>query len=263
MKQALSINAVIVSVLIPLLLPLSLSGCATIYNPATERKEFILINTQSEVAIGESAVTQIGNKYRLSDNQQDLRRISRIGQRVAQVSDRQDLDYKFYLIEDEALNAFAIPGGHIYIFRGLYEFLDDNELACVLAHEVGHAAARHIVKRLQSSLGYQIISSIALAVYVKGKEERKKQAAYTAYAASTAFNLVQLGYSRKDELQADELAVKYADKAGFNPRGMISALKKLEARQEKGFAVPYIFRSHPYINERIEWIEQKIIERTG
>lgn len=250
----------LISIFIIFILSVSLSGCATVYNPVTGKEEVIFINTQSEIAIGKSAVSQIGKKYKLSDNEEDLERLNRIGQRVALASDRQDLEYNFYLIEDKTLNALAIPGGHVYIFRGLYELLDDDELACVLAHEIGHVAARHPVKKLQATLGYQILSTIALVTFQKGREKKKKQAAYIAYAASTAFNLVMLGYSRKDEFQADELGVKYAYKAGFEPRGMIGAFRKLKAKQKKGFPVPYILRSHPYIDERIKRIESKIAE---
>lgn len=249
----------LINTLIIFILSIPLAGCATVYNPATGREEIILIDTRFEIAIGASSVTQLGDKYKLSESKQDLERLNRIGQKIALASDRQDLKYSFYLIEDKSLNAFTIPGGHVYIFRGLYELLDDDELACVLAHEIGHASARHPAKRLEAALGYQILSTIALAAYQKGKRQ-KKQTAYIAYAASTAFNLAILGYSREDEFQADELAVKYSHKAGFNPRGMIGVFKKLEEKQEKGFPVPYILRSHPYLKERAVRTKEKIAE---
>lgn len=250
----------LINTLIIFILSISLAGCATVYNPATGREEIILIDTRSEIAIGASSVTQLGNKYKLSESKQDLERLNRIGQKIALASDRQDLKYSFYLIEDKSLNAFTVPGGHVYIFRGLYELLDDDELACVLAHEIGHASARHPAKRLEAALGYQILSTIALAACQKKGEGQKKQTAYIAYAASTAFNLAMLGYSREDEFQADELAVKYSHKAGFNPRGMIGVFKKLGEKQEKGFPVPYILRSHPYLKERAVRTEEKIAE---
>lgn len=234
-----------------------LSGCATVYNPATGRNEVILINTASELAIGESAASQIAQKYKLSSDKQAVERFEKIGESVAAVSDRQDLDYKFYIIDDDTLNAFTIPGGYVYIYKGLYDTLDDNELAAVTAHEIGHVAARHIVKKMQAAMGYQVLSTIALAAYAKNADDKdKKKAAYIAYAGATAFNLVQLGYSRQDEFQADELSVKYAHKAGYDPKGMVRALKKLKDQDKKGISVPYILRSHPYIDERIERLEE-------
>jgi len=162
----------------------------------------------------------------------------------------------------DEVHAFTIPGGHVYIFKGLYDILDDDELACVMAHEIGHVAARHIVKKMQASLGYQLLSTIALATYVSTNEDRKKKAGYAAYAGATAFNLVSLGYSRKDEFEADALAVKYARLANIDPYGMARALEKLGARQKKGLPVPYMLRSHPHTQERVEKVIKLIEEES-
>jgi beta-barrel assembly-enhancing protease len=238
------------------LLIISCSACATTYNPATGRNEAIFINTSSEIAIGDSAASQIAQKYKISDDKKSIERLEAIGKKVASASDRRDLEYKFYLIEDKTLNAFTIPGGHIYIFRGLYDKLDDDELAAVMAHEIGHVAARHIVKKMQASMGYQLLSTIALVAYTSGQDDKKKrQAGYVAYAGATAFNLVQLGYSRQDEYEADELAVKYTTAAGYDSDSMRRALEVLKSEEKKGIPVPYILRSHPYIDQRIERLE--------
>ncbi|MFH1645867.1 MAG: M48 family metalloprotease [Candidatus Omnitrophota bacterium] len=240
--------------LIALIVVVFFAGCATVYNPATGKKEAIFIGTDSENAIGNQTAAIIKSKYKFSVGKESIKHLSDIGARVASVSDRQDLEYEFYLIDDEDLNAFAIPGGRIYMFRGLYELLDDDEIACVLAHEVGHVAARHVVKKLQTSLSYQILSTIALSLYARGREDSAKYAGYIAYAASTSFNIVMSGYSREDEYQADFLAVKYSKLAGYDPEGMVGSLRKLDENKKKGIAVPYILRSHPYISERIERI---------
>ena len=236
-----------------------LSGCATIYNPATGRKEVIFINSASEAIIGKNTASQISEKYKLIDSGKEIDRLNEIGNRVAVVSDRQDIEYKFYIIDDKKLNAFTIPGGHVYIFKGLYDKLDDDELASVVAHEIGHVAARHVVKKMEANLGYQVLSTIALITYAKNADDdKKKLAGYVAYAGATAFNLVLLGYSRKDEFQADELSVKYASSAGFDPHGMMKALEKLKDQDKKGIPVPYILRSHPYIDQRVTRLEELI-----
>ncbi len=240
-------------------LVIALSGCATTYNPATGRNEVIFINSASETVIGKNAAAQIAEKYKIIESGKDLDRLNGIGNRIAAVSDRDDIEYKFYIIDDKELNAFTIPGGYVYIYRGLYDKLDDDELAAVIAHEIGHVAARHIVKKMQANLGYQVLSTIALIAYTKNADDdKKKRAGYAAYAGATAFNLVALGYSRKDEFQADELSIKYTTKAGFDPHGMIKALKKLDEQAKKGVPTPYILRSHPYIDQRISHIEELI-----
>ena len=233
-----------------------LSGCATTYNPATGRNEAIFISTPSEVSIGNGAAAQIAKQYTLSTNISDIQRLEKIGFKIANVSDRKDLEYKFYLVDDDKVNAFTIPGGHVYVFRGLYDLLTEDELAGVLAHEIGHVAARHIVKKLQASMGYQILSTIAVLAYSSDKESRQKKAAYAGYAGATAFNLVMLGYSREDEYEADMLTVKYTTLAGYPKKSMIDALLKLKAQEKKGTPVPYIFRSHPYMDQRIIRLEE-------
>ena len=245
-----------------LILAIILSGCATTYNAATGRNEIIFINSASEAVIGESAAAQITEKYKLIESGKDIDRLNMIGSRIAAVSDRQDLEYKFYIIDDKELNAFTIPGGHVYIFKGLYDELDDDELSAVMAHEIGHVAARHIVKKMQVTLGYQVLSTVALIAYTSNADDdKKKQAGYAAYAGVMAFNLVALGYSRKDEFEADELSIKYTSNAGFDPQGMIGALEKLNNQANKGLPVPYILRSHPYIDQRITHLEELIETR--
>lgn len=232
-----------------------LSGCVTIYNPATQRRETLLINTQNEVALGRDMDKQVKKKYKILLDTQKRSRLYEIGLKVAAVSDRQDLLYYFRIINDKDFNAFALPGGYIYVNSGLMDAATDDELACVLAHEIGHVAARHSVKHLQANLGYQLIMSIALGI-------SKQQA--IGDAMDIVYNLASQGYSRKDETFADKLAVKYAKKAGFNPYAMITFFKKLQKEAEKkgGTLRIEIFSSHPNINERIKNAEKEIAALT-
>lgn len=228
-----------------------LTGCVTIYNPATQRKETLLIDTKSEVALGRDMDRQIQKKLKILNDPQMQYRLENIGNKVANFSDRRDLTYYFRIVKDKELNAFAIPGGFIYVNSGLMDIAIDEELACVLAHEIGHIAARHSVKKLQASLGYQIIMSIALGI---------SQNQTMGRAMDIVFNLVNLGYSRKDELLADRLAVKYAKKAGYNPSAMITFFEKLRQEEKKrgpNFNLVFL-SSHPPIKERIKNIENEI-----
>lgn len=228
-----------------------LGGCATVYNPATQRNEIILINTEEEVALGRDLDRQIRKKFKVLQDLKRQGRLEEIGFRVANLSDRQDLRYSFNVIEDKDFNAFAIPGGYVYINSGLMDAANDNELACVLAHEIGHVAARHSVKKLQAAMGYQLLVGIALGI--SGQQA-------IGQATGIIFNLISLGYSRQDELLADKLAVKYAKKSGFDPFGMVTFFRKLQKEAEgKGGSLQIeLFSSHPDLEERIKNVEKEI-----
>jgi predicted Zn-dependent protease len=228
-----------------------LDGCVTIYNPATERRETLFFDTQSEVALGVDIDKQIQKKLKILHDPQLQQRLDSIGIKVATYSDRQDLSYHFRIVNDKELNAFAIPGGFVYVNSGLITAANDAELAGVLAHEIGHIAARHSVKKLQAAMGYQIITNIVLG--------RSGQAA-TEQALDIVFNLVNLGYSRQDEFLADKLAVRYTRRANFSPLGIITFFAKLKAEAEKkGTGIRLVFlSSHPPIEKRIARVENEI-----
>lgn len=218
------------------------------YNPATERNEFILINTESEVALGKDLDKQIKVDFTLLKDKGMQQRLDAIGKRVAAASDRQDLNYKFNIIKAADFNAFAVPGGFIYVNSGLIDAATDDELAAVLAHEVGHIAARHSVKRLQANMGYQLLANIALG-------GNAPQA--LAQAIGITYNVVALGFSRQDEFLADKLAVKYSRAAGYNPYGMVTFFRKLENNKKPGVELVFL-SSHPPVKNRIERVEKEI-----
>lgn len=235
--------------IIPLIVvSLSISGCATMYNPATEKKELIFITTPMEVALGQNTAMQAARQYSFIKDPKQLNKVTEIGEKLAKVSDRTDLKYHFALVEDNEINAFTMPGGYIYVNSGLLEMSTDDELACVIGHEIGHVAARHIAKKLQTQIGYDILMNIAL----KNASVKQMQ-----QAIGITFNLVELGYSREDELLSDRLGVKYAYKAGYDPYAMISFLKKLKEK-DKAEIGPVFLRSHPYASQRIQMMEKEI-----
>lgn len=227
---------------------LIISGCATIYNPATEKKELIFITTPMEVALGKNTAMQVARQYAFIKDPKQVNKVTEIGEKLAKVSDRTDLKYHFAVVQDKEINAFTMPGGYIYINSGLLDMTNEDELACVIGHEIGHVAARHITKKLQAQLGYDILMNIAL----QNTSVRQMQ-----QAIDVTFNLVELGYSREDELLADRLGAKYAYKAGYNPRAMITFLKKLNEK-DKGDMGPVFLRSHPYTSQRIQMMEKEI-----
>ncbi|MCX7927974.1 MAG: M48 family metallopeptidase [Candidatus Omnitrophica bacterium] len=221
------------------------------YNPATQQREMLLIDTEQEVKLGQNMDSQLHQKMKFVTEHYQVQRLQQIGQRIAQVSDRQDLTYQFAIVDDKTLNAFAIPGGYVYIHKGLMDAANDDELAAVIAHEIGHIAARHSVKQIQAVLGYQLVLSIVTG-------GRTNSSALND-ALSVVFELVNLGYSRKDEFLADKLAVRYTRRAGYSPLGIITLFQKLESEKKKSPNLNLVFlSSHPPITERIARVEEQM-----
>ncbi|MBF0121911.1 MAG: M48 family metalloprotease [Candidatus Omnitrophica bacterium] len=230
-----------------------LSGCATI-NPATGKQEFLILTTPAEVMLGQEVNASLQGSEKFSKNKADLRRLSRIGQKVVQVSDRQDYQYQFYLIDKDEMNAFTVPGGHVYFYTGLLRALhSDDEVAAVLAHEIGHCAAHHVAKKFQMSLGYNIIGSM-----VFGSIQNELAVRIAKLGADTLMNIGMSAYSREDEYQADRLGVKYMYLAGFDPNGMITTFEVL-GKASKGDDNDWmLLRSHPRLSDRIEAVKKEI-----
>jgi predicted Zn-dependent protease len=206
-------------------LALSLTGCVT--NPATGKTELRLISSDEEVQMGRSIDSEVRKQYQVVAGGAAADRVQRIGARIAAVSDRRDFPYHFALLQSDEVNAFAAPGGYVYVTGGLESMAEsDAELAAVMAHEVGHVAAGHSVQQLQTALGFQIFSDLLLG---------DKGGAAARAAADIAFsNVIMTGFSRSDEFEADEIGVKYAASAGYDPYGMASFFEKLEQRERAG-----------------------------
>ena len=237
------------------LLSILLAGCVTTeYNVGTHTQDTFFYSSESETAMGRNIHRTILKEFTLSDNPYDLQRLDNIAKKIAAVVDRKELGYNFYIIEKDdkgkqEVNAFSLPGGYVYIFKELFDMLNDDELAFVLAHEVGHIVSRHHIKRLQAAMGYNLVLIASAAAPSE-----------PGFTDGVAFALVQLlvAYSREDELNADELAAKYCQAAGFNPSAGISLLEKLYAEGKKKIEPLSYFRTHPYHASRIRHIKETL-----
>ena len=228
-----------------------LSGCATIYNPATGRQEVQFITTQQEVSVGSDIAEQVEKKFGVLNDPAQQGRLNFIGQRLALVSDRRDLEYYFKIVNEKSFNAFTLPGGFIYVHKGLLDKMgSDSELASVLAHEIGHVAARHPAKALEMNLGYDILSSIIF---------HDEKYANLQKAVDMSLYFIRNGYGRQDELLADRLGVRYMKRAGYRPEVYLDVLKKLEELEAgNGSAMHVLFSDHPAVAERVEAIKEEI-----
>lgn len=221
------------------------------YNLATGKEELILISSQQEINMGQSLSKQVEKKFKLDENYADQEKVDLIGQKLVEVCDRKDIIFQFRVLDDENKNAFALPGGYVYIFKGLLEKLDnDDEIAAALAHEMGHICAKHSVKRLQSSFGYAALKFLM----IRGAEN-----SYSRYKANEAINQLMLAYSREDEFEADRLSVKYLKKAGYKAEAATAVLDKLIKWQMTGPIEPKrYYHTHPYLGARRAAVAKEI-----
>ncbi len=175
-------------------------------------------------------------------------RVHRILERLTAVQERRDLVYHVEILNKDDVNAFTLPGGYIYVFKGLLDFVEsDDELAYVIAHEIGHNTAKHPVKKLQGALGSQFLLLASLGA----------NSARFSRGLELALVSIFTEYSQEDEFLADSLGVKYAEEAGFNPRASIEFLERLEDyfKKKPPSQISY-FRTHPYIPQRIANIKK-------
>jgi len=231
-----------------------LSGCATEYNLATRKQETFYYSTDKEIALGQSIARQVDKEYKMADDPLLQKRVEDIGKKIVNVCDRKEIDYEFKVLDDDEVNAVSLPGGYIYVNRGLMERVDnDDQLAGVLAHEVAHIVARHSIKKLQALNSYSIIRLLtAVAVPDSGQ---------VGNAADIAFTELLMGYSRDDELLADQLSARYARLAGYDPHGMIKFLEKLQdINRRRPLQPKSYFKTHPYVPDRIRVVKQEIGE---
>lgn len=230
-----------------------LCGCSTEYNIATGKEESYYYSTDKEEQMGASIAKQVTEQYKLTDDPLVQRRVQDIGRKIAAVCDRKDIEYHFQVIEDDEVNAVSLPGGYVYVNRGLIDKVaNDDELAGVLAHEVGHIVARHSIKKLQGMQLYSVLRILVAQAPNSGE---------VGNAADAAFTELMLGYSREDELLADQLGARYLKRAGYNPRAMITFLNKLrEINRRKPARAMNYFKTHPYVPDRIREVKQELGE---
>jgi predicted Zn-dependent protease len=228
---------------------LLLLSCAT--TGPGGKKSLILISTSEEVSIGKSVADDVESQNKVTDDSVLANYIYRMGQNLAKVSDRTDIEYHFKVLESPEINAFACPGGFIYIYTGLLKTMDNEaQLSGVLAHEIGHVVARHSVKRLQQVLGLQVLLAIALG----------ESSEVTQKAVSAGLVLILQGYSRQNEFEADYNGAYYMTKAGYHPRGMIQLFGKFQEMEKdrKNTFLDQLLASHPPTADRIAKVEEQI-----
>ncbi len=218
-------------------------ACAT--NPVTGKSEFSLMSESQEISIGRESDPQIVATYGLYDDARLAAYVDSVGQRLVAVSHRPNLRFTFRVLDSPVINAFALPGGFVYVTRGILAHMNDEaELAIVLGHEIGHVTARHGANQYSRST----LASIGLGLGSVLSEE----VARFSPLAETALGLMFLKYGRGDETQADELGVGYAAHAGWDPERGVDFFEVLDRQQqESGQSLPNWLSTHPAPADRV------------
>lgn len=229
-----------------LLIGLTLISCATVKDPLTGKQTFTLLSTQQEIEIGQKVVPQaINENDGLYPDNEVQNYIRNLGYKIASNSPRQ-VNYQFYLINSKEINAFALPGGPVFVNRGLILILDnESELAGVMAHEIGHITARHHAKFLEKTYGMNILLNV-LAIATSNSQYQQM----IMHVAQISAGLLQLKYSRDQENEADALGVRFTYQAGYDPEGLISTFEKFKSMEK--VSAPAWLLTHPLPEDRIK-----------
>lgn len=226
---------------------LFVTACSTV--PETGRTTLMLLSVEEEQQLGTDSYRQILAESKLSQNATYNARLDAVAKRIigAVGGDMAaSTPWEYHVIEDEQVNAFALPGGKIAVYSGLMKMATDEELAFVIAHEVAHITARHGAERMSQ----ETVVSLVGAVLGSSISSQGGQALFqVAYGLGTQVG-VTLPHSRKNEYEADEIGTLYAARAGYNPQGCISMLQKL-SELSGGNSTPEWLSTHPIDENRI------------
>jgi predicted Zn-dependent protease len=242
-------------------------GCDRVENPATGEMEYTTLSPEREKQIGEQQhpliLQQFGGEYPDPELQAY---VDRVGSQLAAASDLPDAEFTFTLLDTDVPNAFALPGGYVYITRGLLTLAENEaEMAGVLGHEIGHVTARHSAQRQTRATGAGVLATLGtIGAAILGGEMAGRLAQQVTGVGAQAY---LAGYSREQELEADQLGIRYLARAGYDARAMASFLEKLNehselqqrlAGSEGDPGVMSWFATHPRTLDRVEQAIEEI-----
>jgi predicted Zn-dependent protease len=235
----------IVTIVSLLVLLTILFSCAL--NPVTGRQELVLVGEQQEIGIGKKTDPEVLGRYGYYPDAVLQDYVRSIGELLARVSHRPSLAYHFKVVDSPSINAFALPGGYVYVTRGILAHLNSEaELSSVLGHEIGHVTERHAVQQMTASLGLQVVL-LALSESLKGGEQFSQM-------TELLFKGILNGYGRKKEFSSDRLGQGYMVQAGYDPYAEVGVLTTLQRNSGNPLdpITHWLVSSHPYTSERIQ-----------
>ena len=226
-----------------------LTACAT--NPVTGRRELSLISESQEVSMGLEAAKQAAAQMGVYPDSQLQRYVSGLGMALARNSERPGLPWSFTVIDDPVVNAFALPGGPIFVTRGILGYMNSEaELVSVLGHEIGHVTAKHSVNQMSRAQLAQIgLVGVMIA---------KPELAGLADLGSQAMGLMFMKFGRDDETQSDDLGFRYMTQAGYDPAEMTEMFRTLDRTSGGSDETPEWLSTHPNPGNRVEKTQERI-----
>ena len=234
-----------------------LSGCAV--NPLTGQEELMFFSEDKDVQLGDEYAPKIENALggRLPDeNLQDY--VNDVGQRIARFCHRPDIAYHFTVVDQKMVNAFAVPGGYVFITRGMLEKLgSEAQLASILGHEVGHIVARDTMAALSRQIGMTALVGAAAGAAASGGAGSGDLLAGSMFVSG----VLSLQYSREDEKTADLVGLAYMIQAGYDPQGAVETMRLLQELQT--IRPVEFFSTHPNPENRVAYLEDRIERRYG
>jgi len=233
--------------------------CLILIYPAP--REAAGLSVEDEAVLGQKYVAILRQYFEFVDDEFALGYVNNLGQYLTKPVETRHFPFRFYIVKSSDMNAFAVPGGHIFVFSGLIEAADEvDELASVICHEIGHISGRHMAYRIDQNKKFNMmtLAGVLAGILVGGEAGGAIMAGTMA-----AGQQMQLSYSRDDERQADQLGVKYMDDSGFDPSAQVTIMRKLsESNWGSVSKIPNYLLTHPGGPERMANIESMISGRT-
>ena len=235
-----------------------LAGCYSV--PVTGRKAFNLIPEDQAASLGADSYRQVLSSNKIITRGPDYDEVLRVGRRIAAASDEPGLQWEFNLIDDpKTVNAFCLPGGKVAVYSGILPVArNEAGLACVMAHEIGHAIARHGSERMTEQLMVQV-GQAGLAAALQSKSPETQQLVLSAYGAGGTVGVL-LPFSRKQESEADHIGLIYMARAGYDPHEAPEFWRRMVQSSAGQQRPPELLSTHPAPEDRVQQLEQLIPE---
>jgi len=239
------------------ILALLFIGCTKA--PITGRNQLIMIDRGEEMKLGYQSAQQVLKKEKISNDSQKTAMVKKVGQRIANIANQKNFKWEFYLIDNEKqANAFCLPGGKVFVYTGLFKYIaNEDELAAVMGHEIGHAIARHGAERMSRGQLAQMSGSVLQAVMVGRGSPTSTAMVMQAFGIGTQLG-VMLPHSREQENEADHIGVVLAAKAGYDAKAALTFWEKFA---KSGKTPPEYLSTHPAPANRIDNIKSIIKKR--